>query len=113
MPPWLPDSAHGEFVEERRLSNAEIETIQQWVKEGAPLGAPNEAPPAPKFAAEWALGRPDLVLRVAKPYRLPASGPEVFWNFVIPVPITAPHLVKAVDIRPSVGRALHQRRFDL
>jgi len=38
MPPWLPDAAHGEFVEERRLSDAQIEAIQQWVKEGAPLG---------------------------------------------------------------------------
>jgi Flp pilus assembly protein TadD len=107
MPPWLPDAGHGEFVEERRLSDAQIEAIQQWVKQGAPLGSPGDAPPAPKFAAEWALGKPDLVLRVTKPYRLPAGGPEIFWNFVIPVPITAPHWVKAVEIRPGAARALH------
>ena len=107
MPPWLPDAAHGEFVEERRLSDAQIEAIQQWVKQGAPLGSPADAPPAPQFAAEWPLGRPDLVLRVAKPYRLPAGGSEVFWNFVIPVPITAAHWVKAVEIRPGAARALH------
>jgi tetratricopeptide (TPR) repeat protein len=107
MPPWLPDAAHGEFVEERRLSDAQIEAIQQWVKQGAPLGSPADAPPAPKFAAEWALGKPDLVLRVSKPYRLPAGGPEIFWNFVIPVPITAPHWVKAVEIRPGAARSLH------
>ena len=99
--------AHGEFVEERRLSDAQIETIQQWVKQGAPLGSPADAPPSPKFAAEWTLGKPDLVLRVSKPYRLPAGGPEIFWNFVIPVPITAPHWVKAVEIRPGAARALH------
>jgi Flp pilus assembly protein TadD len=107
MPPWLPDSAHGEFVEERRLTNAEIETIRQWVKQGAPEGAAADAPPPPKFAAEWEMGKPDLVLRVTKPYRLPAGGPEVFWNFVIPVPITAPRWVKAVEIRPGAARALH------
>jgi len=107
MPPWLPDAAHGEFVEERRLSDEQIEAIEQWVKQGAPLGSPVDAPAAPKFAAEWAMGKPDLVLRVTKPYRLPAGGPEVFWNFVIPVPITSPHWVKAVEIRPGAARALH------
>ncbi len=109
MPPWLPDSVHGEFTEERRLSNAEIETIAEWVKQGTPLGSPANAPPPPRFAAEWQLGKPDLVLRVTKPYRLPAGGPEIFWNFVIPVPITAPHWVKAVDIRPGsdAAKVLH------
>ena len=55
------------------------------------------------------MGKPDLVLRVTKPYRLPAGGPEVFGNFVIPVPITAPHWVKAVDIRPGsdAAKVLH------
>ena len=85
MPPWLPDSVHGEFTEERRLNDAEIETIAEWVKQGTPLGSPTNAPPPPRFAAEWQLGKPDLVLRVTKPYRLPAGGPEIFWNFVIPV----------------------------
>ncbi|HEY6988233.1 MAG TPA: tetratricopeptide repeat protein [Bryobacteraceae bacterium] len=109
MPPWLPDSARGEFIEERRLTDREIETIAEWVKQGTALGSATDAPPPPRFAADWALGKPDLILRVAKPYRLPAGGPEIFWNFVIPVPITAAHWVKAVDIRPGAGaaRALH------
>ena len=47
------------------------------------------APAPPKFSSEWQLGPPDLVLHVAQPYQLYADGPEVFWNFVIPVPITA------------------------
>ena len=109
MPPWLPDSAHGEFIEERRLTDGEIQIIGEWVKEGAVLGSAADAPPPPKLAADWSLGKPDLILQVAKPYRLPAGGPEIFWNFVIPVPITAAHWVKAVDIRPGAGaaRALH------
>ncbi len=68
MPPWLPEAGRGNFVEERRLSDGQIDAIQEWVKEGAPAGLPSEAPPAPKFTSEWQLGRPDLVLRVAKPY---------------------------------------------
>src|SRR5438105_6575686 len=39
MPPWKADS-HGEFKNERRLSEEQINTIRQWVDEGAPEGSP-------------------------------------------------------------------------
>ena len=38
MPPWLPEPGYGDFVEERRLSDAQIQLIQEWVKQGAPAG---------------------------------------------------------------------------
>jgi len=107
MPPWLAQPGYGEFVEERRLSDAQIQTIQDWVKQGAPPGAPADAPPLPKFPSEWKLGIPDLVLHVAQPYRLPPDGPEVFWNFIIPVPLAATRLVKAVEILPGAPRVIH------
>jgi hypothetical protein len=28
MPPWLPEPGHGEFTEDRRLTNAQIQLIQ-------------------------------------------------------------------------------------
>src|SRR6201994_743731 len=30
MPPWLPEAGHGEFEEERRLSDSQIQLIQAW-----------------------------------------------------------------------------------
>src|SRR5258705_319498 len=33
MPPWLPEPSHGEFLDERRLSDTEIDLIQQWVQQ--------------------------------------------------------------------------------
>jgi hypothetical protein len=44
---------------------------------------------------------------VTRPYSLSADGAEVFWNFVLPVPITGPKWVKAVEIRPGAPRAVH------
>jgi Flp pilus assembly protein TadD len=38
---------------------------------------------------------------------LPADGPEIFWNFVIPVPLTRARWVKAVEIRPGAPKAIH------
>jgi Flp pilus assembly protein TadD/mono/diheme cytochrome c family protein len=107
MPPWLPEPGYGEFIEERRLSDAQIGEILEWVRQGAPAGNEAHAPAAPKPPPEWPLGKPDLVLHVQQPYQLPASGPEVFWNFVVPVPIKTAHLVRAVQIRPGTPRAIH------
>ncbi len=107
MPPWLPQPGYGDFVEERRLSEADIQRIEDWVKEGCPAGSSADAPVLPKFKSEWQLGEPDLILHVGRPYSLPADGAEVFWNFVIPVPITAPKWVKAVEIRPGAARVVH------
>ena len=108
MPPWLPEGGVGSFVEERRLSDTEIRLIDEWVKQGAAAGTPTAvetAPPANN--AEWKLGKPDLVLHVQRAYRLPADGPEIFWNFVIPVPVSTPRWVKAVEIRPGVPKVVH------
>lgn len=107
MPPWLAQPGYGDFVEERRLSDAQIQMIGDWVKQGAPAGSSADAPPPPKVSSGWKLGEPDLVLQVAQPFHLPADGPEVFWNFIIPVPITATRWVKAVEILPGAPRVIH------
>jgi len=107
MPPWLPQPGYGSFAEERRLTDTQIQLIQDWVKQGTPAGTPTRAAAAPKFTTDWQLGPPDLVLRTAKPYQLPASGTEVFWNFVLPVPITTTRWVKAIEIRPGNPRVFH------
>jgi len=107
MPPWLPEAGHGDFEEERRLSAAQIQLIQNWVKQGALPGRPADGPPPPKFNSEWTLGPPDLILHVAQPYTLAAEGPEVFWNFVIPVPVNTTRWVKAMEVRPGNAKVFH------
>ena len=107
MPPWLPESGRGDFLEERRLTDAQIQSIQEWVKQGTPPGSASHAPQPPKFTSAWTLGTPDLILHIPKPYQLAADGPEVFWNFVVPVPIASPRWVKAMEVRPGNPRVFH------
>jgi tetratricopeptide (TPR) repeat protein/mono/diheme cytochrome c family protein len=107
MPPWLPEDGHLQFEEERHLTNAQIQLIQDWVKQGAVAGREADAPPVPKFASEWALGKPDIILKVDQPYHLAADGPEIFWNFVLPVPITETRWVKAMEVRPGNQKVFH------
>jgi tetratricopeptide (TPR) repeat protein len=107
MPPWLPESGYGDFVDARRLTDAQIQLIQAWVKQGTPAGPAAAAPPPPKFTTDWQMGPPDLVLRASRPYQLPAEGTEIFWNFIMPVPITTTRWVKAIEIRPGNPRVFH------
>jgi Flp pilus assembly protein TadD/mono/diheme cytochrome c family protein len=108
MPPWLPKPGYGDFLGERRLTDEQIESIQKWVKEGAPEGDPATAPPAPKYNEQgWELGKPDVIVKLARPYTLQATGVDVFRNFVFPVPVTGPHYVKAVEIHPGDKRIVH------
>jgi len=107
MPPWLPEPQAVKFADEWRLSDERIAIIEKWVKEGAPEGNPADLPPQPKFAEGWQLGEPDLVLKAPKPYQLLASGSDMYWNFIFPVPIDRARWVKAVEIRPGDKRFVH------
>jgi len=65
MPPWQPEPGYGMFSNERRLSDDQIDVIQQWVSAGAIEGDPADlavAPPATRPGG-WQLGKPDLVVR--------------------------------------------------
>jgi tetratricopeptide (TPR) repeat protein len=107
MPPWLPEAGYGEFEEERRLTDKEIALIGEWVRQGAPEGPTAHAPVPPKFTSEWQLGPPDMILRVAHPYRVPADGNEIFWNFILPVPVKTERWVRAIEVRPGNPRVFH------
>src|SRR5262244_789201 len=62
MPPWHADSHIGQFKNDRRLPQSEIDTIAAWVESGAPEGNAKDLPPAPKFAEGWSIAKPDVVL---------------------------------------------------
>jgi Flp pilus assembly protein TadD len=107
MPPWLPERQGLKFADESRLTDEQIATIKKWVDEGAPEGNPADLPPQPKWVEGWQLGKPDLVLKAAKPYELAAGGSDMYWNFIFPVPVDRPRWIKAVEIRPGDKRFVH------
>src|ERR1700674_3032372 len=107
MPPWLPERDHGEFLNERRLSDEQILAIQRWVAQGAIEGDPLNKPPVPKWPEGWQLGQPDLILKLPQPYTLRPDGTDVFRNFVIPMPPSPSRYVRAVEFHPDNPRILH------
>ena len=55
MPPWHADPEYGDFSNDRRLSDEEIQTIVDWVDAGAPLGNAEDMPELPDFVEGWQL----------------------------------------------------------
>lgn len=107
MPPWQVKPGHGAFRGARVLAKREIELLAAWAKAGAPQGEPTETPPTPHFSDGWQLGTPDLVLKMPEPYTVPASGPDIFRFFVMPIEVPEDMVVTAVEFRAGNARVAH------
>src|SRR6185295_14574223 len=97
MPPWHADSEMGSFRDDRRLTDAQIRTIRDWVQSGMPEGDPKKMPEAPKYTPGWQLGTPDLIVKMDQPFEIPADGPDIFRNFAIRLNLKEDQWVKAIE----------------
>jgi len=107
MPPWHADPAYGEFVNDRRLSASEKDTILRWVNAGAPEGDPKDLPAPPKYAEGWAIGEPDVVFAMQEDYPLPASGTVAYQYFEVATNFAEDRWVQAFEVRPGNRAAVH------
>ena len=113
MPPWKAAPSDYAFKNDRRLSDADVDVIQRWVSAGMAEGDRTKLPAMPKFVEGWQLGEPDLVVKMPEAYEVPASGRDVYRNFVLPLNLPDDVYVKAVDFRPSARSVVHHSLFFL
>ncbi len=107
MPPWGADPQVGEWSNDRRLAQAEIDAIVAWVDGGAPEGDPKELPAAPQFAAGWNIGKPDLVIPMPKEYVLKPNGPDEIQYFEVDPGFKQDTYVQMAEARPGNRRIVH------
>jgi len=107
MPPWKVDDAWGSFHDERRLTSEQIDLLRAWADAGAPEGDKADAPPAPKYTDGWKLGTPDLVVKMVKPFHVPAEGRDIFAYSVVPLNIPDGKYVVGFEYRPGNRRVVH------
>ena len=107
MPPWHADPHVGQFKNDRRLTQAEIDTITAWVDGGAAEGNPKDLPPQPKFAEGWSIGKPDLVLEMKEEYTVAAEGPDEYQYFTISTGFTEDKYVRMAEARPGNRMVVH------
>jgi mono/diheme cytochrome c family protein len=113
MPPWKADTGDVSFRNERRLTTEQIAVLQQWVKAGMVEGDPTQTPKPPAFADGWPLGKPDLVVKMPKAYRVAAEGRDIYRNFAIALNLKEDKWVRAMDFRPTARSVVHHTLFFL
>ena len=107
MPPWHADPTHGEFLNDRRLTDADRDTIVKWASGGAPEGNRADLPALPTFAEGWQMGQPDVVFAMQEDYPIPAEGTIDYKWFDVPTNLTEDKWVQAIEIRPGARTNVH------
>jgi len=108
MPPWYADPNHGEFLNDTRLSAAQVETIRKWVDQGAREGDPRDLPAPPKFSTgEWKNGQPDVVLSMTEAAEIPAEGTVPYRYFAVPTNFTEDKYIQYAEIRRGAPSVVH------
>jgi len=115
MPPWHMSKTTGiqKFVNDISLTADQIDTIVRWVDAGAPLGNPEDLPPAREWPSgeRWRVGDllgrdPDFIV-TSTPWTQPAEGQDQWWQPVVDSGMTEDRWIKAVEVRPTIeGRRI-------
>jgi hypothetical protein len=110
MPPWFVDKTVGiqKFVNDRSLSDDQIDTLVRWVDAGAPLGDPKHMPALRTWSDDsiWRVGEyfgrpPDLVVK-STPYTVTAGSQDSWWKPIVSSGLTEDRWVMAVETKPSL-----------
>jgi hypothetical protein len=107
MPPWHADPAVGHFKNDRRLTQAEIDTIAHWADSGAPEGDPTKAPTPLAFLDGWNIGQPDKILEMPQAFSVPASGTIDYQWVVMPTGLEKDTWIEGVEVRPGDRSVVH------
>ena len=107
MPPWFADPCCGHFSNDPSLSPQQIRTLSAWAEANAPEGNPANAPPPIHWTTGWNIDRPDVVLQMPVPKRLPASGDVPYQYIIIPTGFKEDRWVRMSEIRPSNRMVVH------
>ena len=105
MPPWHADPGVGEFMNDARLSDAEISTIDAWVKGGTKQGNPKDLPPAPVFEKGWHF-KPDVVFTIPE-FLVPRTAQDDYEYIYVPTNFTEDKWIHAGEVLPGDRRVVH------
>ena len=113
MPPWFADPTHGQFANDRSLSQHDVDVIVNWVDAGAPMGDAADAPPPVVWPSDGWQIKPDIVVKGPE-FRVPAhtKNDVVEWvTYVVPSGFTRDTWITSLEIKPSVMPVTHHICF--
>jgi mono/diheme cytochrome c family protein len=121
MPPWTLDKNVGiqEMKNDISLTDEEVAKVVKWVDAGAPMGNPADMPKPREFDDPriWHIGngKPDLIVSMPKPFKVPAVGADVTLEFLAETGLTEDRWIKEIETKPDTKgfRVVHHAALDL
>jgi hypothetical protein len=107
MPPWFADPCCGHFANDPSLTDREVETIKNWVNAGAPEGEIKDAAPPPHWTVGWNIAAPDLILKMPRAVKIPATGDVEYTYQIVPTNFAEGKWVRMSELRPSARNHVH------
>lgn len=112
MPPWPADASYSEFLNQKVLTDYDIQLISKWVTQGAKLGdsilikTNNET-------TTVTTPTPDLVLRMKTPYKITGNNTDSFLVMKFPFEIPNKKYVRYIEFVPDNKQLVHHVNTNL
>ena len=107
MPPWSANPKYGHFSNDARLTDDEKKLLFTWLDNGCPEGTRADLPPAKQWTEGWRIPKPDQIVRMEKPFVVPAEGVVDYKNFVVDPGWTEDKWIKAAEALPGNRAVVH------
>jgi thiol-disulfide isomerase/thioredoxin len=107
MPPWFANPKYGKFQNDCRLTDGEKRLINEWIDNGVPEGDRSQLPRAIPFAEGWRIPKPDLIVKMPKPYKVAAKGIIEYQYFIVDPGFKHDVWVRAAENRPGNRSVVH------
>jgi hypothetical protein len=107
MPPWPADTSYSHFRDEKVLSLEELELLNKWIDNDAPLGDSTKIPAPPLFPHKSLFGKPDLVLPMRTPFIVQGNNRDHFIMLKIPFELAQDTFIRAIEIVPGNKKLVH------
>lgn len=99
MPPWSPDPQFRHYINERVLSDTEIQAINDWISFGMPEGDTSLLPEFPSFFEGSEIGIPDV--QFALPHYVLNSSSDEYRCFVLHSSFSQDVFIKSLEFIPG------------
>ena len=107
MPPWFAEVGH--FANDRRLSDGDVNTLVNWVDQGAPEGDAKDKPAPITFEDGWNI-KPDMIIEMPKDFHVKAKGTINYQNILVKANFPEDTWVIAAEMRAGNPKVVHHMR---
>jgi len=107
MPPWPADREYSTLIGERYLREDQINTVLNWITEGAPQGDPELEYPMPDWPTGSAIGVPDEIIEMEEAYFIEGNFEDDYRCFVLDTDFAEDKDIAAIEFRPGNSEAVH------